>query len=151
MKKVLNTEEMIAMTQSKPFGYALCVKEDCPQKGQCLRYQQYQKDNGKSRMINIINPLTIASTPCKMFSDASKPGKYAIGMYRIVLRLNPDQKARFQDRCMRSFCKTVFYEMRGGQRVITPMEMSLIIKAGQAEGITICEEDFDITFEAPAW
>lgn len=152
-KKVLTREELLRQKmQQEPHGYKCCVKEECECKQTCLHYLFYMKNN--DFFIDVVNPKRIAAfgtEKCNFFADATRPSTYALGFARFVNRLNKDEKDRFQRRCMRLFCKSVYYEMRAGNRVIMPREQNVLREAAEQEGIAVPGQFFDETFEAPGW
>lgn len=152
-RQLTDTELLMSKLQQEPHDYACCVNEDCQSKSQCLRYLQYQA-KGREFFLRIINPRVaqhIGNTKCNMYADATHPGTYAVGFERFVRRLNPDEKLRFQCRCMHHFCKTVYYNMRAGKRIIYPWEQDTIRDAARKEGIDFPEHGWDHEFQAPAW
>lgn len=152
-RKALTREELLKQKmQQEPHGYKCCVKEECGCRQECLHYLFYKKND--DFFLSVINPKKIVAfgtEKCNFFADATRPTTYALGFVGFVNRLNKDEKDRFQRRCMRSFCKSVFYEMRAGNRVIMPWEQDALREAAEHEGIKVTGQFFDETFEAPAW
>ena len=147
-------KKLIAKAQGEPHGYALCVKGDCPLSASCLRHTVYLQNADRDERIVVVNPLKLTvddSGGCRFFADGRHPLTYALGFMRFILRLTPEQKRRFQGRCLRTIGKTVFYEMRAGQRIILPEQQTFLRGVAKQEGLPMPERFFDCTFEAPAW
>lgn len=154
MKNVHSTFEIdavISKMQLPPENYAYCVQTSCPLSQNCL-HSTLLRESGDKHYVRVINPVNqhIASE-CPDFQPSDTMATYALGFSYRVSRMNLDEKSRFQSRCMNYFCKTVFYDMRSGKRIISPKEQLFIIKAAEEEGILFAPTDFDHTFEAPEW
>lgn len=154
MKKKVYKNELIEKVQKMPHRYALCVKSDCPVASQCLRHMLYKENDGKDATIEVVNPMCMVQDAvgrCNFFADGVHQATYALGFLRFVSGLTYRQKVMFQKRCLESMCKTVYYEMRAGQRVITPSWQTFLLRVARQEGIPVPSHFFDCTFKAPAW
>lgn len=147
----LDIDAAISKMQLIPANYAYCVQTGCPRSHNCLR-STLLHESGDKHYIRIINPTNQHIAPeCSDYRPSDTKATYALGFSRRISRMNLDEKSRFQNRCMLYFCKTVFYEMRSGKRIISPKEQQLIIQAAEEENIIFAPTDFDHTFEAPEW
>ena len=154
MKKKVYKNELIDKMQKVPHRYALCVKSDCPMASGCLRHMLYEKNNGRKSTIEVVNPKHVvrdAEGGCRFFADGGRQATYALGFLRFVYGLTSKQKAMFQKRCLESIGKTVYYEMRASERVITPSWQAFLLRVAEEEGIPVPDRFFDCTFKAPAW
>lgn len=154
MKNVHSTfdiDAVISKMQLPPENYAYCVQAACPLSHNCL-HSTLLRESGDKHYVRVINPVNqYIASECPDFQPSDTMATYALGFSYRVSRMNLDEKSRFQSRCMHYFCKTVFYDMRSGKRIISPKEQLLIIKAAEEEGILFAPTDFDRTFEAPEW
>lgn len=151
-KQLTEKARLVQRMQQEPYDYKCCVNEACTCKQECLHYLAYQKSGGF--FLKVLNPRRIAchgTGGCDFFADATRSATYALGFSLFVSRLNKDEKERFQRRCMQAFCKSVYYEMRAGKRIIMPWEQDILLEAARREGIEVEGQLFDETFEAPRW
>lgn len=147
-------EILVRKMQQEPHDYAYCVREDCKHRHECLHYLQYERSGDKLFFFRTINPFKTkpyGEEKCNFFADATRQCTYAIGFGRFVSQLNLDEKQRFQSRCKHSFCKTVYYDMRAGKRILYPWDQDIIREAAEHEHIAFPKDAFDYTFQAPAW
>lgn len=154
MKKKVYKVNLIEKTREVPHRYALCVKSACPVASVCLRHKLYEENVGRSATIVVVNPkenVLGADGKCCHFADGVHPATYALGFLHFVNGLSRDQKKRFQGRCLQSIGKTVYYEMRASERVITPEWQAFLLRVAEQEDIPVPRCFFDSTFEAPAW
>lgn len=153
MKKEPTAREILMKKiQDEPYNYPLCVKQDCPMKEQCLHHTCIKANHAKTPFLNIYNNLDEdISKGCSRFANSTKPVVYALGFERFVRRLNLDEKMRFQTRCMREYCKSLYYEMRGGKRIIYPWEQKKLRELALKEKLNFPENGFDFLFQANDW
>lgn len=145
-------ELLIQKIKEEPYHYPLCVKTDCPLKERCLHHTCIRENHANDPFLQVMNNLeNDTSKGCSRFADTAKMVHYALGFSRFVRSLNPDEKMRFQNRCMRNYSKSLYYEMRGSKRIIYPWEQKELRDLARKEKINFPENGFDHIIPAPDW
>jgi len=103
-------------------GYMVCFAEQCPKKGQCLRWMVGQQMPDTRSSYHCVNPRFqgVATEQCPLFRKGEKV-RFAKGMLHIF---NSDMPRRVEpfvrQRLISKHCRTYYYEFRNGSRLISP-------------------------------
>ena len=144
--------------QDIPKNYVYCFASDeaCPQAGTCLHAlaARVLTESGKNEplLIQCINP-NYAKQPadkCTFYRD-SAPVRFARGMAHLFDELPLKQARAVRPRVMNCFSwRSIFFQARGGERLITPEEQEAIARVFRATGLGI-EPKYDEYVSAIRW
>lgn len=124
-----------------PFGYVMCMRNDCKVCEHCLRHIAYNDVGKDEKRLMIINPLLAEpSEQCEHFRT-DELATYAKGFTKMQLKMIPDQYQDFSVRLIGRFGRTGYYERRRGERLCTPSEIEFIRKVLQEIGLPDLEFD----------
>lgn len=134
-----------------PKTYRLCVKTDCPRAAQCLRSVALSMLSPDEQVIQIINPVYLASLEgdCPVFHSAAKV-RYARGFVKMLSGLTVTQANVLRQTLERDFGHTRYFRLRAGERLIDPATQEHIRQAMTRIGITDLP-DFDAYVEDYSW
>lgn len=103
-------------------GYSVCFAEQCPKKGQCLRWLVGQQIPDDKCFYYCVNPRSqgVGTEECPHFRKAEKVS-FAKGMMHIYNENMPKRVEPYvRQRLIGSHCRTYYFEFRKGQRLIPP-------------------------------
>ena len=124
-----------------PFGYALCMRNDCKVCEHCLRHMAYNDVGKDEKKLMIVNPLLVEpSEQCEHFRT-DEPATYARGFVKMKQEMLPRQYDEFMVRLIGRFGRTGYYERRRGERLCSPKEIEFIRKVLQE--MKLPELEFD--------
>ena len=134
-----------------PKTYRLCVKTDCPRAAQCLRSVALSMLSPDEQVIQIINPVYLASLEgdCPVFHSAAKV-RYARGFVKMLSGLTVTQANVLRQTLERDFGHTRYFRLRAGERLIDPATQEHIRQAMTRIGIADLP-DFDAYVEDYSW
>lgn len=134
-----------------PKTYRLCVKTDCPRAAQCLRSVALSMLSSDEQVIQIINPIYLASLEgdCPVFHSAAKV-RYARGFVKMLSGLTVTQANVLRQTLERDFGHTRYFRLRAGERLIDPATQEHIRQAMTRIGIADLP-DFDAYVEDYSW
>ena len=103
-----------------PKNFALCIHEQCPVAGQCLRRMAWNAVMDGEEIFSIISPSrAVPGEECHYFRSA-EPVVYACGFRGMQARMLPTQYAVFSQRLISHFSRNCYYERRRGERLCSP-------------------------------
>lgn len=137
--------------RTKPWKYVYCLKENCPKAETCHHKLFFEGHKDRDTVIEVLNPYLQTDGECPHYRTPGCKKTMAVGFMRQVCRMNADMLKKFQSACMRAFCKTVYYEMRAGNRLLSPGEQSTIRSCAEKVGWNFPENGFDHMYEVPVW
>lgn len=135
----------------KPEHYIYCLKEGCPKANSCLHklwFENVRKGHQKFEVYNT-ELQEVTSEGCRHYICDGRTRWLAWGFTGQVSRMPTVVKKRFQSECMRWVCKTIYYDMRSGKRMLTPTEQSSIRQCAQKVGWHFPANGFDQMIEVP--
>lgn len=140
------------MQNTSPFRYKLCTQADkCPFANQCLRALAFA-NHRDDEFQEVVNPARqhITENGCEYFRP-DKTCTYGYGFRQFYSTLDREQRYQFREAFSSATSRTQFYEMRAGNRLITPGHIEKITKAAQAVGITLPDDWLDISYQVRDW
>lgn len=137
--------------RTKPSKYVYCLKENCPLADTCLHKLFFEGHKDKDRVIEVLNPYLQKDGDCMYYNTLGRKKMMAVGFMRQVCRMDDATLKKFQSACMKIFCKSVYYEMRAGNRLLSPGEQSYIRECATKVGWNFPETGFDRMYEVPVW
>ena len=155
MKSInVKVENQLKALNGIPSGYSFCLRKDCLRAGKCLRsvkLDEYCKEQERESF-NIVNPAYCRTDerPCRYYATLDLV-PYAVGFQNQYSKMNLIQKDEFKRYVKGAFCKTLFYDMKKGDRIITPREQKIIISLAKEADYDFPENGFDHIFMRPAW
>lgn len=147
-------ESLMKRISEKPFDYPICMNwQKCPKRERCLHAQETTAEKCRWQVVHCINPLLYAEgKDCVQFRDKDEKCRYAFGFTRQAERLKARGKYKeFMALCQRYFCRTVFFEMRSGQKALSPGDQQYIIRCAAEVGYAFPEDGFDQMIEVTKW
>lgn len=146
-----NLKRQIEARKTQPTKYVYCLKEDCPKADSCFHKLFFKGHKENDTVIEVLNPYLQNETECAHYRTWGATQKLAAGFTRQVYAMDEDTRKRFQSRCMKVICKTVYYEMRSGQHLLSPSDQLFIRKCAKEVGWNFPEDGFNQMFIVPAW
>ena len=137
----------------KPYNYTYCLKDDCPLAATCKHKVFYEQEGKEKYVISVFNPLVHhpEGDTCRHYVGMNETEIMARGFEHFVSCLDDETKKKFQRVCMNNFCKSVYYDLRAGNRLIYPAEQSLLMSYASKVGATLTTSGFDRTYIVPKW
>ena len=132
------TQESSTKTSEKiPNNYTLCIKGDCPKTANCLRHMAMKMMPAEMQKWSILSPAYLAQMEgeCPMYRSAEKV-QYARGFVRMMSAFTVKQAHALKDSIIATFGMAMYYRMRKGTRLITPIEQETIYNLLEQQGIT---------------
>ena len=148
------SEDLIERVLEKPYDYAICLNaESCPKRERCLHALETTASKCSAQIIRCVNPQLYADgKECAQFRDKDAKCRYAFGFTRQSERMKAMGKYKeFMTACQKWFCRTVYYDMRAGNRTITPDEQRIIIGCAEKVGVHFPANAFDRMVETTDW
>lgn len=130
-----------------PASYTLCLYEGCPRATQCLRCALGLGVPAERTQIRILSPAAarrLAGDQCPHFRPIVKYS-YARGIESLLRQLRSfpyDDAVWIKDKVYNFFGRWKYYEIKHGDRLVTPEEQAEIRKYFLKRGIT-AEPSFD--------
>lgn len=137
--------------RTKPTKYVYCLKENCPQADTCLHKLFFAEHKDKDTIIEVLNPYLQKDGECQHYRTLGRKQTVAVGFMGQVCRMDTETRRKFQSACMKNICKTVYYEMRAGHRLLSPGEQLYIRRCAQEVNWDFPENGFDHMHEVPVW
>lgn len=154
MARIIPTkEEVINRLAAKPANYPICMNTECRNRNTCLHALETTEQKMQAAVITCINPRMYADgTECTQYRPSGSTCHYAFGMRTLAERLKSEGRYRlFMNECLKHFCRTVYYDMYAGMRVISPEEQDCIVECARAVGTDVPSHPFDEYAEVPLW
>ena len=137
-----------------PLGYAFCLEKNCVQGEKCLRSTKFKEFCAQEHRSSfcIVNPedCNPQQKNCINFRSA-EPAPYAFGFTNEYQKMNLIQKDAFKHLMIGHFCKTLYYDMKRGDRIITPEEQKTIISLAKKAEYNFPPNGFDRIHLLPGW
>ena len=132
-----------------PKTFSLCIRNECPLAGQCLRGIAWDILPSSEECVRIVNPKSFESgTECRDYRSAV-PAIYARGFRVMQAKMLPSQYARFSEKLMGHFSRTAYYEHRRGTMLCTPNDIVYI--RGVLNELELPHLEFDVYEEHYNW
>lgn len=150
----MNTNnEIVRRLATKPSNYPICMNTECRNRNTCLHAFETTEQKTQTIVITCINPKMYAEgTECTKYRHSGSTCHYAFGMRTLAERLKSKGKNHlFMNECLKHFCRTVYYDIYAGIRVISPEEQDCIMDCVKAVGTDIPSHPFDEYAEVPLW
>jgi hypothetical protein len=144
--------EIELFKQKAANGYTVCYAEQCPKKGQCLRWKVGQQMPDTTKEFNCVNPkyAGVGTDECESYK-CSERVRFAKGMKRLFNDDMPKKVVDFvRQAIIRKHCQTYYYEYRKGERLIPPALQEYIRKAFREIGWDK-DVEFDSYIEEYEW
>ena len=152
-KRTVEISHLMERVKEKPVNYPVCISMTCGRRESCLHALETTAEGLECPVITCINPLKYRGKDgCSEYRDKDAKWQYAFGMKCIahmLKRLGVYQD--FMEKCMRHFCRTVYYDMHAGNRIIYPHEQQLILGCAAEVGVDLPADSFDRMEDAKAW
>lgn len=124
-----------------PKNFALCIHEQCPVAGRCLRRMVWNAVANEEEIFSIISPSCAEpGEKCRYFRSAERVA-YARGFCGMQARMLPGQYAAFSQRLISYFSRNCYYERRRGERLCTPKDIGYIREVLAELGLAHLEFD----------
>ncbi len=138
-------------TEKVPTNYTLCLKSDCPKAANCLRHAAMAMMPAEEQKWSIISPAYLAQMEgeCPHYRSAER-ALYARGFVRMMSALTVKQAHAVKDSIVANFGMNMYYRMRRGERLITPIEQKEIYQLLEKQGVSTRPE-FDAYVEDYLW
>lgn len=152
-KKIVETSHLMERVKEKPLNYPICMHNECARRDKCLHALETTPERMAHPIITCVNPLNYSDKDdCKEFRDKDAKTMFAFGMKGIasILKQN-DQYKKFLSACMDHFCRTVYYDMQAGHRIIYPQEQKVILDCAAKLGVHLPANSFDQMVETMGW
>lgn len=145
--------EIINRLAAKPADYPICMNTECRNRNTCRHALETTEQKMQEPVIRCINPLVYADgAECPQYRHKDATCHYAFGMRTLAERLKSAGRYRlFMNECLKHFCRTVYYDMYAGVRVISPEEQDCIVECAKTVGADIPPQPFDDYAEFPLW
>ena len=152
-KKIVETAHLIERVKENPENYPICLNMACGKRERCLHALETTDERMKCVIVTCVNPLTCGGEDgCPEFRDRDARAQYAFGMKKIARMMKSHGVYQaFVRRCLCHFCRTVFYDMHAGHRIIYPHEQLVILGCATALGVQLPADSFDQMVETVAW
>lgn len=139
------------------FNYALvpnrflhCFHPDCPQSGECLRYQVGTFLPKDLRSVLVVSPVYEPTKEGCTYFKTCQPVVYAEGMDRMLYDLPYHKATDIKQRMLAHFGKTYFYRLKRKERQFTPKDQLFVGRLFQNAGIQE-KPKFDAYIEEYDW
>ena len=149
----METSHLIQRLKEKPLNYPICLHLGCTKRDRCLHALETSPEHLTNPVVTCVNPLTYSDNDdCKQFRDKDAKTTYAFGMKNIAYTLKrKDVYKAFKSACLHCFCRTVYYDMLAGHRIIYPREQQVILDCAARLGIQLPPDSFDQMVKATGW
>ena len=109
-----------------PKNFALCIHEQCPVAGRCLRRMVWNAVVDSEEIISVISPsCAVPGEECRYFRSVERV-VYARGFCGMQARMLPGQYAAFSQKLISHFSRNCYYERRRGERLCSPKDIAYI-------------------------
>lgn len=152
-KKQIDTHRLIEKLGEKPSNYPICLHLGCEHRDRCLHALESTEARMKSQIITCVNPHEYSDgRVCGAFRDRDAKARFALGMRRITSTMKCyDLYRPFKQACQRHFCRTIYYDMVAGHRIIHPTDQRVILQCAAQLGVYLPPDSFDHMVEATQW
>lgn len=149
MKTKTTTTPAAALTDVPPL-FGRCANTTCSQCATCLRALAWSQDKGERAYMPTLSPaLATGDEHCAHYCKAEAL-RYARGFTRMMNQMSRQGYDRFRDWGIGHFGHTFFYEMRRGEKAISPEQQDYLLNMARKVGLTDGLE-FDTYEESIAW
>lgn len=135
-----------------PDHFRRCVAEGCAAAEVCLRYQAYKDSTEQDESFWVINPKAAhpeAGTACPHYASAAKV-RMARGFKHALLSVPHGNVKRIAEEISSHFCQRNYYNIRRGDRPMTPAEQEIIATVLEKYGARTPIE-FDAYYDDYLW
>lgn len=137
--------------RSAPVGYVHCLKGECQQAMNCLRYQLTLRMPAERPFVTVVNPANVNnnSEVCPYFRE-DKTIRLAYGMTHLYDSLTYKQANAVKRQLYTYFGRSMYYRIRNKERAITPKEQAFIQTVFERNGVEE-KPTFDTYVEQYDW
>ncbi len=124
----------------------MCTNHLCTLASTCRHAHEATEDARSASVLHIINPLEYAGRRdgCAHYRDVNATVAYAIGFVNLSNRIKAaGLLSRFNEECLSRFPKSTFYELRAGNRELSPETQNIIKECAHRAGYTFDDDAFD--------
>lgn len=136
-----------------PCGYTVCQREDCPNAATCLHQIAYGPllTSTELPLLHCLKPHACpdASGEYPYYRSAS-PVRFAKGFTNFRSQMFPQQYSAFKKALLGHYCRSEFYRIRSGERLLAPSAQQLVRQAVKEAGVTV-PLDFDAFVDDIDW
>lgn len=147
-------ERLMRNLMEKPLHYPICLNwQTCKNRTRCLHALETTEAKCQAPTIYSVNPqLYDPEQGCTQFRDKDAKHSYAFGFTRMAERIKATGRyQQFSSLCQKHFSRTLFFDMRAGNRAISPAEQQIIIQCAAQAGISFPAKGFDKMVETTKW
>lgn len=123
-----------------PQGYVHCINRDCPLANECLRFLAAENAPEDVLQYAVLNPKAIktAGSDCPFHRD-STPKRFGRGMNNMLQQVPSGRLKVLRAQLIALFGRTLFYEMKKGDKLVSPENQAKICEAFQsmAPGVNV--------------
>lgn len=118
-----------------PNEYLMCILKDCPLSKRCLRYYAATQQSSNRHVLTVVNPgyHDVATEDCPWFRSNEKVTMKR-GMTNFFHDMPGHMERSIRDQLIQLFGRTPYFNMRRGDRLITPGEQQQIARTCRQNG-----------------
>lgn len=118
-----------------PAEYLMCIQKECPLCSRCLRYYAATRQSNNLHVLTVVNPSYhgVATEDCPWF----RPNEIVTmkrGMIDFFHEMPGRMERSIRDQLIQLFGRTPYFNMRRGDRLITPSEQQQIARTCRQNG-----------------
>lgn len=115
--------------------YLMCILKECPLSSRCLRYLAGTQQSSDLHVIRVLNPRyhDAATESCRWFRS-NKKMMMKCGMTNFFHDMPGHMERSIRNQLIQLFGRTTYFNMRRGDRLITPSEQQQIAKVCRHNG-----------------
>ncbi len=154
MAQIVSKSTIYSRINQKPINYAMCTNPHCSLAATCRHALEATEDARNASVLHIINPLEYAGRTdgCPQYRNVDSTSSYAIGFTSLSNRIkDAGLLSRFKAECLKHFSRTTFYELRAGNRELSPETQNIIKECAHRAGYTFDDDAFDEYVVGTCW
>lgn len=154
MAQKISKSTIFSRINQKPLDYAMCTNPHCSLAATCRHALEATEEARTASVLHIINPLEYEGRTdgCAHYRNANATVAYAIGFVNLSNRIKAAGLfSRFKSECLKHFSRTTFYELRAGNRELSPETQNIIKECAHRAGYTSDDDAFDEYVVGPCW
>lgn len=154
MAQKISKSTIFSRINQKPTNYPMCTNLNCPLAATCRHAHEATDEARNAPVLHIINPLEYEGQTdgCAHYRDITSTVSYAIGFTAASERIKQaGLLSRFKSECLNHFARTTFYELRAGNRELSPETQDIIKACARRAGYTFGDAEFDEYVVGTCW
>lgn len=118
-----------------PSDYLMCILKECPLCSRCLRYIAGTQQSNDLHVLSVLNPRynDAATENCRWYRSNEKV-MMKRGMTNFFHDMPGHMERSIRNQLIQLFGRTTYFNMRRGDRLITPSEQKQIAKVCRQNG-----------------